>query len=215
MPLSASLAQVGPTILVLLQTDSPIPGWLGLEPGAGLSEYLSGEARLADVARPVTSVPNLFVVTPGLDASSLRRLLASAEGGERLVAMRESANYVVLDSPNVTRVALSQSLVRRADVVILAAENGRTDVRSLVAAASEVERFDGAMGGVVLAPRVKRSWRPPVAFPTAEDSTPGVGPRSQKRRSSPTEEPATAPTEPDEPQQSARSAMPEASAKPR
>jgi capsular polysaccharide biosynthesis protein len=161
LPLSASLAQSGPTVLVLLQPDSPIPGWLGVPGGPGLSEYLAGEARLGDVLHKVDSLPGLSVIGCGLDPTALRRLVASELGGERLAALRTSSAHVVLDTPDITKAALSQSMVAKSDIVILAAEIGRTNLRGLVACATEVERFDGVVAGVVLAPSTKRSWRPP------------------------------------------------------
>jgi capsular polysaccharide biosynthesis protein len=165
VPLAASLAQSGPTTLVLMQPDSPVPTWLGLLPGPGLSEYLAGEARLSDVLTKIDAVPGLSVIGCGLDHTSLRRLVASELGGERLAALRTAAAHVVLDTPDITKAALSQSMVGKSDVTILAAEIGRTNLRSLVAGATEVERFDGVLAGVVLAPGTKRSWRPLLEDP--------------------------------------------------
>src|SRR4029079_14866689 len=118
-----------------------------------------------DVLTKVDAVPGLSVIGCGLDPTSLRRLVASELGGERLAALRTAAAHVVLDTPDITKAALSPSMVGKSDVTILAAEIGRTNLRALVAGANEVERFDGVLAGLVLAPGTKRSWRPVLEDP--------------------------------------------------
>jgi capsular polysaccharide biosynthesis protein len=170
LPLAASMSDLGTTLLVLLQPDTLVTRWLGLRPGPGLVELLDGSAKLEEVAQQVPSVPGLSVVQAGQEPESLRRLIASPHGNERMLQMCTSATHVVLDTPDVTAAAVSQSLVGRSDLVVLAAESGRTSVDQLVAAARDVDRFDGRLAGVVLAPRAERSWHPRAAAPEAVET---------------------------------------------
>ena len=171
LPLAASLADLGRSLLVLVQPGSPVVPWLGLPDGPGLAELLAGEVGFEDVVHEVSSVPGLSVLLPGRDAETLRRLIASQAGADRLARLAASVDHMVLDTPDVTGAAVSQSLVGRSDVVVLAAERGHTNLNRLLAAARDVNRFDGRLGGVVLAPRVKDSWRPkaPSTTSTAPD----------------------------------------------
>lgn len=170
LPLAASLADLGSSLLVLVQPESPVMQWLGLSEGPGLAEVLKGEVDLDDVTHAVDSVSGLSVLLPGRDFDVLRRLIASQVGAERLWRLAAAVDHIVLDTPDVTMAAVSQSLVCRSDVVILAAEAGRTTVNQLLAAARDVNRFDGRLGGVVLAPSDKHSWRPRVEVSTQAPS---------------------------------------------
>ena len=67
--------------------------------------------------------------------------------------------------------ALSQSLLRLSDIVLLAAQRGTTDVRHLEAVATETQRLGGRVEGVVLAPPIKNGWFPsPVAPPLTPET---------------------------------------------
>lgn len=172
LPLAASFAQVDhDVVLVLLDPDSPVPSALGLGAALGLSDVLAGKADLSDVLEPVASISRLQVIALGGAPATLSRTLASDRGAAIFSQLRDLGAYIICESADPTTTALSQSLLRLSDIVLLAAQRGTTDVRHLEAVATETQRLGGRVEGVVLAPPIKNGWFPsPVAPPLTPET---------------------------------------------
>jgi hypothetical protein len=163
LPLAASFAQVDhDAILVLLDPDSALPNALGLSAEAGLSDVLLGHADLIEVLDPVPSLPRLQVLPLGSEPAAISRMLASDRGAQLFAELRDLGAYIICESADPTKTALAQSLLRLSDIVLLAAERGKTEVRHLEAVTAEIYRLGGRVEGVVLAPPIKQAWLPPL-----------------------------------------------------
>ncbi len=70
--LASALARIrGETMLICADPNAtPIPRLLGKADGRGFAEVLAGTAAVTDVTRRTADVPQLRVLTPGLDAAS-------------------------------------------------------------------------------------------------------------------------------------------------
>src|SRR5258708_16419224 len=75
-----------------------------LDNRVGLSEYLKGEVAL-DEAIQVSHIPNLFVITSGMGATSLVSLLNSYKMRELVDTMKDWFDVVIFDCPPILGVS--------------------------------------------------------------------------------------------------------------
>ena len=105
----------------------------------GLESILSGLAR-----------GNLYVLTCNGDFAVSTGLFESQWFAEFIRTMRESFDYVILDTPPVTLFSDAQVIGRLADGVILILESGKTRRQVALKAISEIQASGGNLLGAVL-----------------------------------------------------------------
>jgi Mrp family chromosome partitioning ATPase len=97
--LAAALARTSDrTVLICADLHgTTAPELLGVSRGRGLSDVLTGAARVSEVAAPAGDLPRLRVMTPGVDAS--RAVLAMQQAKlKRLISdVLDDARYVVIE----------------------------------------------------------------------------------------------------------------------
>lgn len=154
--LGASLAQSGRRTL-LVDTDLRRPSLhrvLGVSRNAGLADVLAGDATLEEAVRP-TRIPGLDVLVAGTVPANPAELIESARLQALVRTLRESYEYVVLDSPPSAGLVDASLLSALADGVLFVIEPRRFDLRLVRVALRQLERAGARLYGVVLnkAPR--------------------------------------------------------------
>ena len=146
--LAAAVAETGKSVLVI-DCDMRAPdahGYLGVDPGPGLSDVLLGAATLDQVAVP-TSVPGVRLVGAGRPTQNPAALLARQQDFVSLARML--ADFVILDAPPLT-VHDASELIWMVDAVVVTCRSGETTTR----AAEHVQEVLALLGappsGVVL-----------------------------------------------------------------
>jgi polysaccharide biosynthesis transport protein len=105
---------------------------LGIRNHTGLSNVLSGELDVSQVAQQYAPQPNLWVLTSGPVPFNPVRLLASQNMATLLDRLAESFEYVIIDSPPVLAVTDAAILSCLVDGVLLVAASGSTERGGLV-----------------------------------------------------------------------------------
>jgi capsular exopolysaccharide synthesis family protein len=105
--LGRSLASTGRKKILLVDVDirkADLTRGMGAHRTPGLTEYLLGGATLQQVIR-ATRVPNLFMITSGIEVNSPADLLAGDKFKLFLQEIRNSYDMILLDTPPVLPVA--------------------------------------------------------------------------------------------------------------
>lgn len=147
--LAISIARDGSQPVVLIDADlrkPTIAETLGIEGGAGLVDYLKGDAAMEQVAVAAADLPNLLVV-PGRPAepdearpellSSPRMLTLLGE-----VAQRDRWTAVIVDLPPVFVGDDVMVLAEHMHGVLLIVEEGATEIGELTGAAELLAKFN-------------------------------------------------------------------------
>lgn len=182
-------------VLVATHPASRVARRLGIaRRGAGLSEALERSGRALNGAlRVVPAIPGLSVLLPGRDPDRAAALLQTDHGRELISALRDSADFVVLDVSPTSQDSQAQSLAPLADAVLLvviALACTRDDTGDAVAQFQAVRT--PLLGGVLL-PAVEKggSRRSQAASNRAEAAAIALDELADAR-----EVPVTEPTEP-------------------
>lgn len=123
--------------------------YLGLEPGAGLTDVLAGAAELMDAVQLFDD--GLFkVLGAGAVAPNPGELLASGAMSQLLDKLRGDYDVVLLDSSPMLSVADSSGLAPLVDGVLLSVRYGSTTTVQLKHAATTLRRIRATILGVVL-----------------------------------------------------------------
>jgi uncharacterized protein involved in exopolysaccharide biosynthesis/Mrp family chromosome partitioning ATPase len=164
--LAAALARTGSeAILVCADLRGSItPQLFGLTTGPGLAEVVIGRANIAEAERHPAEVPQLRVITPGVDGH-LASYHLQRDVTEQLVSrLRARARYVILEAPPLADGADVYALAQLVDAAVVAIEVPRTlrdDVREGV---RQLDRMGAAVLGAVLLPSLGNAT-PPAALP--------------------------------------------------
>jgi capsular exopolysaccharide synthesis family protein len=127
--LAVAIAQSGRKV-VLVDADLRRPRVhrvFGLTARVGLAQVIAGSAELADTLRP-TTVPGLSVVPCGARPTQPAELLTLPRFADVLEELRESYDYVLVDTPPLLAVSDPCAVAPRVDGVLLTirvAKNGR------------------------------------------------------------------------------------------
>ena len=126
--LAAALARTSDrTVLICADLHgTTAPELLGVTRGRGLSEVLTGAARVSEVAAPAGDLPRLRVITPGIDAS--RAVLAMQQAKlKRLISdVLDDARYVVIEVQSLGENSDAFGLAQFAEAAIVAVEVQRS-----------------------------------------------------------------------------------------
>ncbi|MGZ4618212.1 MAG: Wzz/FepE/Etk N-terminal domain-containing protein [Frankiaceae bacterium] len=123
---------------------------LDLANGYGLAEVLLGEAGIGDVARPVTMVPGLVVLTAGQNRDRASNLIPSSRTRTLLDTLRRTAEYVIVEASPVPVSADAQALASLADAVVVTAVTGRTGRPEFVEVRRLLEQVRARVLGLVV-----------------------------------------------------------------
>jgi capsular exopolysaccharide synthesis family protein len=189
--LAAAFARTGSeTVLISAQLPdslgdtAPVTGLFDVAPVPGLSDVLTHRATLADAAQRTPRAPWLRVITTGGTASA-SGLLQSQSLCDMLSALRQQAEYVVIEAPSTASSADAQSLARLADAAILAVQSRRTRYAQVADATEQLRRVGTPVLGAVVVPHLGRPE--PATDPHADtggspDPLPqaGIGERAQQ-----------------------------------
>jgi capsular exopolysaccharide synthesis family protein len=104
----------------------------GLSPQNGLTNILTGGARLEDVLLKVPGIENLHVLPVGPRPPNPGELIASDQMRELIQNLRERFDFVIIDTPPLIPFADSRGLSPVTDAVIVVARVGYTTRRSIL-----------------------------------------------------------------------------------
>jgi succinoglycan biosynthesis transport protein ExoP len=130
--LATSLGQANARVL-LLDADLRRPGChhlLGLSNECGVSNFLAGQVELASIVHALDSPPVAFV-SAGPAPPNPAELVGSARMREELERLRDSYDFIIIDSPPVLPVTDAVVLAREVDGVLLVVK-GHDTPRELV-----------------------------------------------------------------------------------
>jgi succinoglycan biosynthesis transport protein ExoP len=146
------LSQKGVRVL-LVDADLRRPSvhkTLGMGPGSGLSNVLTGSATLQQAITAVPLLPNLYILPAGTPPPNPAELLASSHMRDLLGELREQFDHIVIDSPPTLSVTDAVVLSPRADATILVIRSGQTTKPALRRARDILLQVNAHVAGVLL-----------------------------------------------------------------
>jgi succinoglycan biosynthesis transport protein ExoP len=123
--------------------------YMGLVGGAGLANVLAGTADLDEVTQPWGD-GKLSVLAAGPMPPNPSEMLGSAQMRSLLDTLRETQDYVVIDTPPLLPVTDAAVLSVLADGCVITTRFGKTRREQLAEAAATLSRIDAKLLGVVL-----------------------------------------------------------------
>ncbi len=139
--LGRSLASTGRKKILLVDVDirkADLTHGMGARRTPGLTEYLLGGATLPQILQ-ATKVPNLSLITTGIEANSPADLLAGDKFKSFLQEIRSSYDLVLLDTPPILPVADTPTIRELTDGFLLVYRVGSTPYTMLRQAIEELE----------------------------------------------------------------------------
>jgi capsular exopolysaccharide synthesis family protein len=146
-----TFAQAGGRVL-LIDADLRAPSLhraFNLPNTLGLTNYLAGDTKPADIAQP-TAITRLFTVTSGPLPPNPVELLSSAKMLDLLSLASERFDYVVLDGPPVVGLADALVLANLARATIFVVESGRTRYGAIEGSIKRLAAANAAIIGAVI-----------------------------------------------------------------
>jgi succinoglycan biosynthesis transport protein ExoP len=119
------------------------------ENGAGLSNFLSGNASLEKVVK-ASHIPNLAYILSGPIPPNPSELLGSKVFGDMLQTLGERFDHVIIDSPPILGFADSVVLSTVVDGMVVVVVSGKTSRETLQQAKEALEQVNGRILGVVV-----------------------------------------------------------------
>jgi capsular exopolysaccharide synthesis family protein len=143
--LAAALAQAGKrTILVDADMRRPSIMWrFNLRSKKGLSEYLTGLETLESIVQQHPEIPTLHIIPSGSAPPLPADLMASEQMKAFIQQLRETYDYVLLDTPPVLSVTDPLIVSSLADGIVLVVRQGAC-TRAMLTRAAEMFRDVGA-----------------------------------------------------------------------
>jgi MinD-like ATPase involved in chromosome partitioning or flagellar assembly len=150
--LAAALARVRSDVLLVCadQQSAGTLRLLGVEDGRGLSDLLTGSARLTEVAHPVAKLPRLRVIPPGTASAVLGEL--DYGDSQRLVAdLRRVVRYVIILAQAAGTGLDAFALAEFSDAALVVAETSGTKKDDLAGCVARLDRLrTPVLGAAVL-----------------------------------------------------------------
>jgi receptor protein-tyrosine kinase len=149
--LATALAQAGSRVM-LVEADLRRPRvtkYMGLVSGAGLTNVLAGTAELDEVVQP-WGEGKLRVLAAGPMPPNPSEVLGSAQMRALLERLRETQDYVIVDTPPLLPVTDAAVLSVLADGCVITTRFGKTRREQFGEAAATLARIDAKLLGVVL-----------------------------------------------------------------
>lgn len=117
--------------------------------GRGLTDFLAGQEALEKVIKS-TSIANLSVLNCGSTPPNPTELIGSKKMHETLVLLRDSYDYILIDSPPVMPVSDAIMLSTMVEGVVLVVRGQETRKHLVKAAVSQLGNGNGKLLGFVL-----------------------------------------------------------------
>ncbi len=170
--LAAALARTSDrTVLICADLHgTTVPELLGVSRGRGLSDVLTGAARVSEVAAPAGDLPRLRVITPGIDASRAVLVMQQAKLKRLISDVLDDARYVVIEVQSMGENSDAFGLAQFADAAIVAIEIQRSRSDDIVDCVRRLSRLGTpVLGAALLRPSGSAARRPrgqaPVQVP--------------------------------------------------
>lgn len=131
--LGASLALTGqPTVILEMDMRMPrLHQLFKIDNSVGLSSYLSGQATLADILKPVPGHPNYFIIPSGPLPFDPSELLSGSNVKQLIELLRTQFRYILLDAPPIGIVTDAQIIAPYADATLFVIRHGVTPKHNL------------------------------------------------------------------------------------
>ncbi|MCZ7437258.1 polysaccharide biosynthesis tyrosine autokinase [Micromonospora sp. WMMC241] len=146
-----ALAEAGWRVL-LIDADLRRPkvaDYLGVDGGVGLTDVLVGDVQVGDVVQR-WGEKSLLVLPSGAAPPNPSELLGSKAMSDLLVALRESADIVIIDTAPLLAVTDGVVVAVQADGALLITQQGRTSRGQVAAAARSLSSVSVRLLGCVL-----------------------------------------------------------------
>lgn len=117
--------------------------------GRGLTDFLTGQEALERVIKP-TSISNLFVLSCGSTPPNPTELIGSKKMHETLMLLKDSYDYILIDSPPVMPVSDAVILSTMVEGVVLVVKGQETRKHLVKVAVSRLGNGHGKLLGFVL-----------------------------------------------------------------
>ena len=147
-----------------LRTSS-LHRYFGVSNAMGITDVLAGEAALDEVVAGTKKVPGLSVIAGGPDTDTTAELLGAGKTERVVDDLRSSFDFVVADTPPLSRTADLLSLAPLIDGVILTAAAGATLIEDVVSVRDQIDGVGGRIAGGILKVRVARRTASPAPAP--------------------------------------------------
>jgi len=130
--LSAALGLQGKRCVVIgADLRKPtLKSYFGRTTGAGLSEYLSGQAEMEEILQK-SSDENLFLIHSGQIPPNPAELLSGRRMGELIKLLRPDFEYILIDTPPIGTISDASELFSIADAIIMVTRQDKTPVAAL------------------------------------------------------------------------------------
>lgn len=99
----------------------------GLSNNVGLSSYLSNKDAFESIIQPSNKIPNLDVITSGPIPPNPAELIASDKCTELFDKLKETYDYIIIDTPPLGLVTDAFLLMRHSDVNLFIVRQGQTN----------------------------------------------------------------------------------------
>jgi exopolysaccharide transport family protein len=146
------LAQKGVRVL-LIDADLRRPSihkTLGMGPRSGLSNVLTGSAKIEQAITRSPVLPNLWVLPAGTPPPNPAELLASTNMRDLLEELRGQYDHIVVDTPPTLSVTDAVVLSPRADAIVLVIRSGQTTKQALRRSRDILMQVNAKVSGVLL-----------------------------------------------------------------
>ncbi|HEX2321325.1 MAG TPA: Wzz/FepE/Etk N-terminal domain-containing protein [Streptosporangiaceae bacterium] len=150
--LAAALARTSDrTVLICADLHgTTAPELLGVSRGRGLSEVLTGAARVSEVAAPTGDLPRLRVITPGIDASRAVLAMQQAKLKRLFSDVMDDARYVVIEVQSLGENSDAFGLAQFAEAAVVAVEVERSSRDDIVDCVRRLSRLRTPLLGTVV-----------------------------------------------------------------
>lgn len=115
----------------------------------GLSDFLVGNIQFSEAVQK-TEIPNLNIITSGTKPPNPSELVASEKMKKFIEDLKETYDYIILDTPPVIIVTDAQLLSTYADGCVLVVASSEVEKAAAVKAKELLEKVNAKILGVVL-----------------------------------------------------------------
>jgi capsular exopolysaccharide synthesis family protein len=115
----------------------------------GLSDMLIGETNFYEAVHK-SGIDNLYVLPSGTRPPNPAEVLASEKMKKFLESLKETYDYIIIDTPPIIMVTDAQILAKYADGCLLVVASAEVDKNAAIKAKELLEKVDAKILGVVL-----------------------------------------------------------------